>query len=441
MKPLIGLLALLLAVPALADIIHLNDGTTLQGDIKRTADGWLVTDATGKVTAIPAADVKSIELKKAASPEGAEQQLASLRRSVANLDDVKRILERYQSFIKQNAGSAAAADARKDLAQWQDRLNRKLVKAGEQWVTPDEFNQLSEKSAQAADAVRPLVAAGKITEAMGAVDKALAITPKSPQLVYLKGVLLMRQGQLVPARNTFQSVEALLPDNAAAHNNIAVILWKTHAQMPALAEYDKAMIADPGNRTILDNVSEALHALPESYHKNSLTRRVVEHFNEQDAGLQKQMAGKGLYRWGAQWLNKDEYAQLEAARKAVQEKLDALKKDFDDNQARILRINTDITSDQQLMAQMQQESYQQDASGHVVFFPLPQRYYDLQKDVLSLQAERTAKQGQQVELQRLYAERQKELPAQRYTGMQKPFDVEGMPAPATQPATRPAGDW
>src|SRR6185437_4912129 len=127
MKSLVVLLGLALAAPAFGDIIHLKDGSTLEGELQRTRDGWTVTDANGKTTDVAATDVKSIELKKAASHESAEQQLESLRRSVVTLDDIHLILKHYQDFLKQNAGSPAAAEAQKDVATWQDRLDKGLV--------------------------------------------------------------------------------------------------------------------------------------------------------------------------------------------------------------------------------------------------------------------------------------------------------------------------
>ena len=151
-----------------------------------------------------------------------------------------------------------------------------------------------------------------------------------------------------------------MPDSAAAHNNIAVILWKTRSQMPAMLEFDKAMLASPSNQTVLDNVSEALHGLPKEFQRNELTKRVVEHFNMQDGALQRQMAQRGSYRWGSQWLSQQEYALIQQQQKAVQDKIDELQKQFDDNQQRVLQIAQTIDSDAQLMRQMEAQSLQVD---------------------------------------------------------------------------------
>lgn len=457
MKSLAFIVACCFAVPALADVVHLKDGTNLEGSIRVTRDGYVVTDASGRTTTVPADSVRSFEIKKtAAAPQSAQENLESLRRSVANQDDLKQIVSRYRSFIEQNASTPAAADAQKDLAQWQDRLDKGMVKAGRDWVTPEQLETMQAGARQAAAKALPLVAAGKLPEADALVTPALAIAPASGELLYLKGLILYRQGQLIPARNSFQSAATAMPDSAAAHNNIAVILWKTRAQMPAMLEFDKAMLASPSNQTVLDNVSEALHSLPKEFQKSELTKRVVSNFNLQDSALQRQMAQRGLYRWGSQWLSQQEFALIQQQQKAVQDKIDDYQKQFDDNQQKLLQAAQTIDSDQQLMRQMEAQSFQVDpVSGQIVRFPLPQRYYDLQHDQELLKVEMNSRQRQQGELQRLAADQRSRLPQPQYNGVVKIFDVEGLsagpkisgsdavvasaPAPATRPAaTRPA---
>ena len=440
MKSFAFVLALCIASSAMADIVHLNDGSTIEGTIKRTRDGYIVTDASGKATTVSADAVKSIELKKSPGPQSAEESLASLRRTVANIDDIKQIIARYKSFITQNAANPTAKEAEQDLAQWQDRLDKKMVKAGREWVTFEQLAALQSQARQAAGKAAPLVTAGKLAEASAVIDPALAVTPSSPELLYLKGVVLYRQSQWVPARNAFQAAATQQPENAAAHNNIAVVLWKTRSQMPALLEFDKAMLALPNNQTILDNVAEALHGLPAESHKSELTKRVVEHFNMQDSTLQREMAQRGLYRWGSRWLDKNQYAAIQQQQKAVQDKLNSLEAQFNANQQRLIQIAQTIDSDQQAMNVMQQQQgLLKDANGNVILIPLPQRYYDLQRDQQQLTLERDTVQRQQIELRRLAAEQQKNLPQATYGGLVKIFDVEGVAAsPATAPAASAA---
>jgi Tfp pilus assembly protein PilF len=447
MKRLVACILIALSAPIWGEIVHLSDGTTLEGELRRTNDGWTVTAVDGKVTVIPAGQVQSIELKKSGpAASSADQGLASLRRAVANLSDPKRIVERYQSFLKQNAGSPIIKDAEQDLALWQDRLDKGLVKAGDQWVTPAQLAELQAKSMEAANQLRPLIAAGKLTEANSALDRALSVSPQNPSLLYLKGVITYRQLQLVPARTAYQAAETVIPDHAATHNNIAVILWKQRSQMQALGEYDKAMLASPLDRTILDNVTEALHALPQEHQKSDLTKRVVQHYQDQEVALEKALAAQGQYRWGSQWLDEKEFNKLRAAEKLIQDKIDALKKDSDDLQAKILKIASDIQNDKQLQQAIANATMQIDpTSGRAYQLPLPQRYFDLDRDIRSMQVDQAMKQRQWADNQALILQQRKNMPVPKYLGVQKPFDVESMPggsanspAPVVAPATIPA---
>src|SRR5215212_11916125 len=105
-KALILLLAafLLLPLAARADTLTLKDGSRLEGDVKRTSDGYTITTRDGKTQNISASQVASIQLgsgEKNSAAAGADR-LGSLRRSVESLTDIKQIIDRYKRFIEQN---------------------------------------------------------------------------------------------------------------------------------------------------------------------------------------------------------------------------------------------------------------------------------------------------------------------------------------------------
>jgi Tfp pilus assembly protein PilF len=441
MKMLVPLiLTIAIAIPAAGEVVHLKDGTTLEGILQRTTDGWMITTADGKVTAVTRSQVKSIEFKKSGMTPGdsADQRLASLRRAVANQGDLPRIIERFKTFIAQNPDTPASKDAAQDLALWQDRQDKGLVRAGDQWVTKERLAELQSQATQTALAARSLIASGRPADALAAVDKALAISPQNASLLYLKGVIYLRQNQLVPARDAFQASAVADPGGGgAAHNNLGVILWKQRAQMTAMGEYDKAMVATPQDPTILDNVNEALHALPKEYKDKDLTRRVREHFAEQDPALRKTMAARGQYRWGSQWIDEKEYNRLQAAQKAVQDKIDSMQRDFDNVKAMLLKLDRDIFNDTQLAQAMAAQSVQMDpTTGRTFYLPLPQRYYDLQKDIASMKSEKVLRQRQLEDLQKLALQQKQLMPQEKFSGVQKAFDAAatpGLPAPPRAP--------
>src|SRR5207237_2086637 len=81
---------------ARAEILRLDDGSSVEGIVKRVPDGYDVTDSAGKVTHIASERVKGIEISaKASGVVEADSRLASLRRSVENVTDLKSIIESY----------------------------------------------------------------------------------------------------------------------------------------------------------------------------------------------------------------------------------------------------------------------------------------------------------------------------------------------------------
>jgi hypothetical protein len=140
------------------------------------------------------------------------------------------------------------------------------------------------------------------------------------------------------------------------------------------------------------------------------------------------MAAQGLYRWGTQWLDEKEFSKIQAEEKAVKEKLDSMKKDFDGVQADLIRITRTIQDDRQIQQSIANSTMQFDpVSGRPYQMPLPQRYFDLGRDIKSLETEQVIKQRQLLDMQALLNQQAKNLPTPKYLGIQRPFDVEAMP--------------
>ena len=429
----------LLALPgfALGDVVHLKDGSRLEGEIKRAGDEYIVTEQGGKVTHVPSEKVGSIEVKPQLGDDAAMGRLQSLRRAAENLPDFKQILERYKTFLDQNANTPAAIEAKADMEMWQDRQARGLIKLGDKWITPEERDALRGQSSQEAIRLHDMLKQGRLKEATPILDKALAVDPQSMSLLYLRGVLAYQQEQLPPSRMAFEAVVALAPDHAPTLNNLGVILWRQNAIGAALGYYDRALLAAPGSRDILDNIAEALNALPKEQRETPITKKLVRHFKEQDDEAQKKQAAKGMYRWGSSWVNEKDLAKLQDQEKAIKDKLDVMSQDFDTLAKRITAIDRRIAEDQQELAQIDSQSYAQGADGRFVRLPYPPRYYTVARDIDALKAERADRVADQERLRKAAKQLQQQLPVPKYTGIQKLIDADGMPLPAP-PATKPA---
>ena len=123
-------IALLIASHSLlADTVILNDGTKLEGDVKKTDKGWTIVTTDGKTIEVAAEKVKSIQLGKDATkgtPERAMSDLLSLRRSVENLSDVNLVIERFNRFIETERRDSPAR-RRGARRIWRSRRDRRRI--------------------------------------------------------------------------------------------------------------------------------------------------------------------------------------------------------------------------------------------------------------------------------------------------------------------------
>src|SRR4051812_28091073 len=95
---------------AFGDVLHLRDGTELEGEVRKSESGWNVVFADGSLTEVMADAVQSIVLSHDPAPTSAAAGLESLRRSAETRSDARQVVERYKQFIDRNAGTPAADD-------------------------------------------------------------------------------------------------------------------------------------------------------------------------------------------------------------------------------------------------------------------------------------------------------------------------------------------
>src|SRR5438270_9144268 len=109
---LVAIAVAVACLPARGEIVRMKDGSTLEGTVKHTEDGYDVTVAGGKVIHVDAEKVRSIDIgTKVPGAAEAESRLNSLRRSVENSTDIKGVLEKYARFVEQNKDTAVGREA------------------------------------------------------------------------------------------------------------------------------------------------------------------------------------------------------------------------------------------------------------------------------------------------------------------------------------------
>lgn len=421
---------------ALGDVVHLKDGGTLEGIVKHSEDGWIVRTGT-KTIHVLAQDVESIELTPATNPSPLEagERLASLRRSVESLGDLNEIVARFQRFVDQGTDAATTADARKDLAIWQDRLQQKMVKVGSKWVTAADRDKLVEQAAASAETARQLMKQGRSKEAEPLLAGVVETDPQNATALYLIGILRYQQEQLPAARKAFEATDAIIPNHAPTLNNLGVVQWRQHQFIAALQSFDAAMLSRPGEKTILDNVLVALQQLPADLQKSPVTIKAARHFSEQDQKLAEQMARAGMHRYGSLWVSDNDMAQIRAQEKQIQDQLDQLSGQFDRATQHVDQLTNDIADDQSQMDRIASSSYAIDPrTGVAVSMPLPSTYYDLQHDIQRLQRVRDSEASRLDMIKKQAQDLQKSRPSVRSQAVMVVIGAEGTPIRIAAPA-------
>jgi tetratricopeptide (TPR) repeat protein len=435
--------ALAAARVASADVIHLKDGGKVEGNVKRSDDGWVVRGPNGATTRIAADQVQSIELtaSAASSTRLAAERLASLRRSVEPLDDPREIIVRYQRFIDQMKDPATLDDAKRDLAQWQERADRGMVKVGTRWIMPEDRAGLAQRSMILSDGARQLVKQGRIDEAAPLLSEAVADDPQNVSALYLLGLVRMQQDQVPAARKAFESLNQILPGHAPTLNNFAITQWRQRQFVAALISFDGAMQAAPINKDILDNVYAALSGLPPEFQNSTVTQRVARHFDEQDRQLAQQMAKAGWHRVDGVWMTDKELEDYLKAQQQTRQQLDALAGDFEKSKQRAADFQQRIDATEEQMHRIEAGSYVRDpSSGLFLRIPYPPVYFDMSRDDARLRQQLDAEVGKLNQMQQTAQALQAKLPG----GGQQDFELrliglEGTPLrlPAAPPTTQP----
>jgi Flp pilus assembly protein TadD len=428
---------------AAADIVHLTDGTQVEGTLKRVGDGWVVTTASGAKINIAAEQVESIEVSRAGAPSPAagNDRLQSLRGVVGNMSDIRQIIDRYEKFIQQNKDTPVADEAAKDLQTWHDRLDQGLIKVGDKWMTPADRELAQHASQGEALAARDLMRQGRYKDADPILVKALSDDPENATAYYLRGVLLFMQEQIVPARKSFEAVDGFCPNHAPTLNNLAVIAWRQKSYARAMALYDQAMLATPLAKEIIDNVAEAVNALPADSRDTAVVKKALLDFQDQEAQLEKIENQQGLYRWGSSWVTTKELDDYKAQQQKVQDQVDQLQKDYDAVQVQVGTIDANIDQNNRELRRLEAQSLATDPNGNLVQLPYPPVYFDIQRDNTRLVQQRQTLVSKEDEIRNQAKQVQKDAPSPQYTGLQKIIGIEAAPirnfGGTTQPATQP----
>jgi DNA repair exonuclease SbcCD ATPase subunit len=223
-------------------------------------------------------------------------------------------------------------------------------------------------------------------------------------------------------------------------NNLGVLAARLHAFLPSINYYEQAMLASPQTRQVLDNVAEALNAVPVEYHNAPILAKTAATFQTQDLAMQQIEARDGLFRWGSSWVTAQQLRQLKTAEVEVNKQLDAIKRQNDALQDEIDHIDRDIAANSRQMNRMAASQTQIDQNGNSYQFPLPPLYYSMSDDNAKLQDEKKPLLAKQADLQENAKQVQHAMPKPPFSGIQHLMGPEALQTgfqTATQPSPSP----
>ncbi len=428
------------------DVVHLNDGRSIEGDVKRTAEGYTVV-VDGESTHFTAAEVKSIEVGTSAIGPGRDAGLGSLRRSMVNTTDPQQAIDRYKRFITANEKTAPVPVemAKADLLIWQDRADRKLEKLGDKWVTKAQADETRAKAVAELSNARDMLFEGRTKDARAIIETALQADAQNPAALYLRGLLAFSDGDIPLARRSYDAAATALPEaHGPTLNNLAVVMMRQNQTAGALNAYTRALQAPASSTMLLDNVAEALNSASGDNKLSTAVKKTAAVFQPIDVAVAQQMAKQGLYRWGPTWLPKEEIEKIKTIEKQINEQIAQFELEFNSAQNEARTIEDEIASNERAMRRMEANSFLRDElTGRIIKTELPRAYYQLQRDTMDLVNMRQRVNARVDQVRNDAKAARAKLPKPRYTGAQRligPEGAPGLPPPAMPqpPAEQPA---
>ena len=448
-RPAIILATALLPAAAAGDVLVLDDGTELVGEAERDGDGYVVTDAQGNVTRVDADRVRRFVFGRDSLDPGAganDTRLENLRRGAAGLDDLDQIVARYEAFVgRLEPGDPLLAEARDELGDWRRRRGAGMVKLGDEWLAP------ADRDARLAAALG-VVNEARLRVKSGGDDATAAATALLDDPVtaaageYLLGVLAHRDGRLAEARSRFQAARAARPGHAPSLVNLAAIEAELGRADRASWFMAEAVEAAPQRAEVLDNAAELIELLGDRDDRDDRNaRRLRASFGRFEAELRREMADRGLYRFGSGWVDAARQAELEAARTEVEAAVSVLKKEYDALAAEEAVLAEKMAANARYLRQLADASTARAPDGTVVRVPPPPEYHAAERDNELLAIDRRRLAERMADLERRAAAERAELPAPPFAGRLAPVGEDGVPVllppesleASDPPSTRP----
>jgi S1-C subfamily serine protease len=265
-RRVILLLCLLLAIPAQAAKLTLNDGTVLEGTVIPQGDQYWVKTSDGQSQFVPASSVASYtpdtdSAAAATGPAGSTPEFLAAHNRADEVESADAAVTIWQNFIQQNASSPDLSLAQDQLKQWKTLADERAEKINGHWIGGDQLKDLIHQSN---DLINQAWDMWNQHEALQSVEKlraALKVYPNSFTANFLMGFIEMDEKQLDDAMQYYAAAVRIEPQSVPALNNLAIVYFFKSYYDESLETFQKAVqIRD--SQVIVQNLVNALEDAP-----------------------------------------------------------------------------------------------------------------------------------------------------------------------------------
>lgn len=120
-------------------------------------------------------------------------------------------------------------------------------------------------------AIRQMVAAGKLAEALHAADRYLEANPQDGPMLFLKAQLLAKLGKTQDAITLLEGLTERFPEMVAPYNNLAVLYASQNRLDDARKTLEMAVAVQPNYPTAYENLADVYVALARKAYARALS--------------------------------------------------------------------------------------------------------------------------------------------------------------------------
>lgn len=209
----------------------------------------------------------------------------------------------WKQFLEIQAEGPVADAARRELAVWQERADKNLVRFGPYWIPAD---KAAEHSARADELLAEARRTDPPDEAIRLLNEAAKAHPYRMDIPAIKAERAFAAKRLRDFGLALGEILAIDPEQAAARCDLGVLAVNTRDWDGALRNLIKA--AEPADRDeILDDLDEVIRMAESAGYDRPLLAQARAQSARTAAAMQQSGMRRGQARWGTQWVSQDQY--------------------------------------------------------------------------------------------------------------------------------------